>query len=271
MKMKRLAAALAALTLFCTGTAWGEGKKTMFEKEWYLQAVKDSVMSAGNNARLKKVIDRARNGEQITLATIGGSITEGAGASTYKECWASRLAVRFGSAYGVNNGANVKLVNELLDVDLKNTLYFIPFASPKSTMYNERTFNDMDLNRSAHIKNSLSNLIVQAAENLAINFVGDFHSTAFNANPGIESVFSSKSPSPESYLIANYISRNVGSEVISFDFAGSSYKGAVEDVCNLKKIPAVTCEVLCPFANVIRGSVETSLAQMKSFLDYFGI
>ncbi len=111
MKMKRLAAALAVLTLFCTGTAWGEGKKTMFEKEWYLQAVKDSVMSAGNNARLKKVIDRARNGEQITLATIGGSITEGAGASTYKECWASRLAVRFGSAYGVNNGANVKLVN----------------------------------------------------------------------------------------------------------------------------------------------------------------
>ena len=167
--------------------------------------------------------------------------------------------------------ANVKLLNELIDVDLKNTLYFIPFASPKSTMYNERTFNDMDLNRSAHIKNSLSNLIVQAAENLAINFVGDFHSTAFNANPGIESVFSSKSPSPESYLIANYISRNVGSEVISFDFAGSSYKGAVEDVCNLKKIPAVTCEVLCPFANVIRGSVETSLAQMKSFLDYFGI
>jgi predicted deacylase len=129
----------------------------------------------------------------------------------------------------------------------------------------------MDLNRSAHIKNSLSNLIVQAVENLAINFVGDFHSTAFNANPGIESVFSSKSPSPESYLIANYISRNVGSEVISFDFAGSSYKGAVEDVCNLKKIPAVTCEVLCPFANVISGSVETSLAQMKSFLDYFGI
>ena len=125
--------------------------------------------------------------------------------------------------------ANVKLLNELLDADLKNTLYFIPFASPKSTMYNERTFNDMDLNRSAHIQNSLSNLIVQAVENLAINFVGDFHST------------------------------------------GSSYKGAVEDVCNLKKIPAVTCEVLCPFANVIRGSVETSLAQMKSFLDYFGI
>jgi predicted deacylase len=159
----------------------------------------------------------------------------------------------------------------MIGSDLNNTLYFIPFASPKSTMYNERTFNEMDLNRSAHITNSLSNLIVKTVEDLGIDFVGDFHSTAFNANPGIESVFSSKSPSPESYLIANYISRDVGSEIISFDFAGSSYKGAVEDVCNLKKVPAVTCEVLCPFGNVGRGTVDKSFAQMKSFLNYFGM
>lgn len=167
--------------------------------------------------------------------------------------------------------ANVRLLNEFANADLSNTLYFIPFASPKSTMNNERTFNEMDLNRSAHIKNSLSNLIVKRVVDWGIDFVGDFHSTAFNANPGIESVFSSKSPAPESYLIANYISRKVGSEIISIDFAGSSYKGAVEDVCNLKKVPAVTCEVLCPFGNVVRGSVEKSFAQMKGFLNYFGI
>ena len=81
MKIRKLAAALTVLVLLCSGTAQGEGKKTMFEKEWYLQALKDSVMSVGNNARLKKVIDRARGGEEITLATIGGSITEGAGAA----------------------------------------------------------------------------------------------------------------------------------------------------------------------------------------------
>ena len=111
MRMKRLAAALAALTLLCAGTAGGEGKKTMFEKEWYLQALKDSVMSAGNNARLKKVIRRAQRGEEITLATIGGSITEGAGAADYRDCWAARFSVRFGKAYGVNDGENVHLVN----------------------------------------------------------------------------------------------------------------------------------------------------------------
>ena len=167
--------------------------------------------------------------------------------------------------------ANVKLLNEMLYEDLNHTLYFIPFASPKSSMNNQRTLNTMDLNRSAHIKNSVSNLIVQAVEDLRINFVGDFHSTSFNSNPGIESVFSSKSPSPESYLIANYISQDVGCDVLSVDFAGSSYKGAVEDVCNLNGVPAVTGEVVCPFAIVGEGTVERSYSQMKSFLDYFGV
>jgi hypothetical protein len=167
--------------------------------------------------------------------------------------------------------ACVRLLNGLVNEDLNHTLFFIPFASPKSSMMNERTFNEMDLNRSAHIRNSLSNRIVQAVLDLGIDFVGDFHSTAYNANPGFESIFSSKSPSPESFLMANFISKNVGSEVISFDYAGSSYKGAVEDVCNLRGVPAVTCEVLCPFANVADGSVEKSFAQMRSFLDYFGV
>ena len=147
--------------------------------------------------------------------------------------------------------ANVKLLSSLLFEDLRNTVYFIPFASPKSTMNNERTFNAMDLNRSAHINDSVSNLIVQSVENLGIDFVGDFHSTAFNANPGCEAIFTSKSPSAESYLMANYISRDVGSEIISFDYAGSSYKGAVEDVCNLNGVPAITCEVLCPFGKKV--------------------
>lgn len=166
--------------------------------------------------------------------------------------------------------ACLSLLNELIGSDLNNTVYVIPFASPKSTMNNERTFNSLDLNRSAHIANSLSNMIIQAVSELKIEFVGDFHSTAYNSNPGVESVFSSKNPSPESYLMAEYISEEVGSEVISFDVAGSSYKGAIEDVCNLRGIPAVTCEVVSPFASVGKGSFEKSLEQMKSFLTYFG-
>ena len=165
--------------------------------------------------------------------------------------------------------ANVRLINELVDSELNNTLYFIPFAAPKASMYNQRLFNSMDLNRASHIKNSISNLIIQKIIDLGIDFVGDFHSTSYNSNPGFESVFASKSPTSESVNMAKHISENVGSKIISFDIAGSTYKGAVEDVCNLKGIPAVTCEVLSPFASVGEGSVLKSLSQMKSFINYF--
>ena len=165
--------------------------------------------------------------------------------------------------------ANLTLLDELVDRDLNNTVYVIPFASPNSTMNNERSFNSLDLNRAAHIANSLSNQIIQAIEELKIDCVGDFHSTAYNSNPGFESVFSSKNPSPESVLMAHHISNEVGSEIIRYDVAGSQYKGAVEDVCNLRGIPAVTCEVLSPYTKKRKGSFEKSLQQMKSFFFFF--
>ena len=167
--------------------------------------------------------------------------------------------------------ANLKLMNEFVNLDIQNTLFFIPFVAPKATMLNSRFFNSIDLNRSSHIKNSLSNVIIETIEELEIDFVGDFHSTAYNSNPGCESVFSSKSPTPESFLMASYISRDVKCKLIAFDSAGESYKGAVEDVCNIKGIPAITGEVLSPFSSVGAGSVERALLQMKSFLSYFGI
>ena len=166
--------------------------------------------------------------------------------------------------------AGLTLLNELAGEDLNNTVYLIPIASPKSTMNNERTFNSVDLNRAAHIANSLSNKIISLIEELKIDFVGDFHSTAYNSNPGFEAVFSSKNPSPESHLVAEHICGEVGSEIISYDLAGSQYKGAIEDVCNLRGTPAVTCEVVSPFASIAKGSFEKSLEQMKSFLAYFG-
>lgn len=167
--------------------------------------------------------------------------------------------------------AHVQLLNKLSNKKLNHTIYFIPFASPKSTMNNQRTLNSRDLNRSAHIKNSISNLILNFAINEGVKFIADFHSTAYNSNPGREAIFSSKYPTPESFIIANHISQKLGSDIIFFEMAGSSYKGAIEDVSNLRGIPAITAEVLSPFSKVAQGSVEKSFAQMKSFLDYFGI
>lgn len=107
-KLKRCTILLAALLLMAAVSGLGEGVK-LTEQEWYLPALKDAELRLGNNARLKKVIERAMDGEKITIATIGGSITEGAGAASYQECWASRFLVRFKSDYCPN--ANAYLIN----------------------------------------------------------------------------------------------------------------------------------------------------------------
>ena len=105
--MKRLIAGLLVLCMIGGGLAMAE----YAEEAWYADALKECEMSLGNNLRLKKVIGRAQSGEQITIATVGGSITEGAAASKYEECWASRFAAQFGETYGTDGGTNVTLVN----------------------------------------------------------------------------------------------------------------------------------------------------------------
>ena len=107
---RRAGILLTALIMLCVSAALGD-EMIIYETDWYRQGMVDSIMRVGNNARLKNVIERAMNGEQVTLATIGGSITEGAGAVLYEQCWAYRFQTLFGSSYGTDNGSNVALVN----------------------------------------------------------------------------------------------------------------------------------------------------------------
>ena len=52
-----------------------------FESEGYNKMIVRSLLNRGNNRRLKKAIEKAEKGEDITIAFIGGSITQGAGPS----------------------------------------------------------------------------------------------------------------------------------------------------------------------------------------------
>ena len=104
---KRLACLLMAILILGGGTAMAE----FTEETWYGEALEECVVSPGNNLRLKNVIQRAREGETLTLAMVGGSITEGALASDYKECWAKRFAKQFARTYGAEEGKYIYLVN----------------------------------------------------------------------------------------------------------------------------------------------------------------
>lgn len=79
--------------------------------ERYNKMKADSLLSTGNNARLKNVIKKAGNGEDVTLAYIGGSITEGALASPNSKCYAEVSANAFAKLYGKGDGSNVHFIN----------------------------------------------------------------------------------------------------------------------------------------------------------------
>jgi predicted deacylase len=163
------------------------------------------------------------------------------------------------------------IAEELIEKELNGTVYITPFAIPDATMKNSRRFKGFDMNRSASKEGSPSNKILNAIATFDAVSVADFHATKPRSNPGIESVFCSKIPCPESYMIAKYITNSTQSKVICHKNAGSLYSGAIEDECNLKRTAAVTCEVVSENCEVAPGSPERSYLQMISYLKYFGI
>ncbi|WP_297424852.1 SGNH/GDSL hydrolase family protein [Clostridium sp.] len=82
-----------------------------FESVQYNSMISKSLLNMGNNRRLKGAIDKARKGEDITIAYIGGSITQGAGAKPiHTECYAYGSYVQFREIFGKNGGDNVHFV-----------------------------------------------------------------------------------------------------------------------------------------------------------------
>lgn len=80
-------------------------------EELYGQMVKGGVFSTGNNARIKTALQKARAGEDVSLAYIGGSITEGGGYNPNSACYAEVSATAFAEKYGKNGGGNVHFIN----------------------------------------------------------------------------------------------------------------------------------------------------------------
>lgn len=79
----------------------------------YPSMVKKSALSTGNNGRIKKAIEKAESGQDVTLAYIGGSITEGFAASETKnsDCYAETSYNQFKKAFGAGDGSNVHFIN----------------------------------------------------------------------------------------------------------------------------------------------------------------
>jgi len=82
-----------SLMLGCTGGAAAQGVFTG-------EMTERSYVSAGNIQRLHRAIDKARAGEKVTIAYIGGSITEGLYAEMREtQCYAALSAQIFADKY----------------------------------------------------------------------------------------------------------------------------------------------------------------------------
>ncbi|MBO4728726.1 MAG: SGNH/GDSL hydrolase family protein [Spirochaetaceae bacterium] len=85
------------------------------ENSVYEKLLKASVMSYGNNCRLKYFLNKLKNGEDVYIACLGGSVTEGAGPANYKDGYAYKfcdsLKKRFSTNPPAKDGTNIHFVN----------------------------------------------------------------------------------------------------------------------------------------------------------------
>ncbi|MCR4742952.1 MAG: SGNH/GDSL hydrolase family protein [Treponema sp.] len=77
------------------------------EEDVYKEFMDKAVISVGNNYRLKKVIEKLRAGEDVYIAALGGSVTEGAGPQNFRDGYAYQFCRKLNAAYTSNNGQNV--------------------------------------------------------------------------------------------------------------------------------------------------------------------
>lgn len=116
-----------------------ETKAPETEEEFHAAMINRSVFSLGNNYRIKKQIEKLKNNENVTIAYIGGSITEGVG-GTAETCYAKRSFDKICELFGNTNSTyinaglsgtpsvlgNIRLERDVLSND--PGIVFIEFA-----------------------------------------------------------------------------------------------------------------------------------------------
>ena len=82
-----------------------------FDSPEYRTMIERSCMQEGNLFRMKRAIAKARAGENVTIAYIGGSITQGAGAKPIAaNSYAYRSYEAFKQRFGKGDGSNVHFI-----------------------------------------------------------------------------------------------------------------------------------------------------------------
>ena len=68
----------------------------------YEESIKKSLVSKNNNYLVKKVLEKMRAGDEVIISALGGSVTEGAGPSSYTQGYAYQFKDMFIEKYAAN-------------------------------------------------------------------------------------------------------------------------------------------------------------------------
>ena len=119
------------------------------------EMIKNSLVSKGDISRLIRVIDKAKNGQDITIAFVGGSITQGCNATTKENCYVSRTYSWFKETFkninincinsGVGATGSIIGVHRVKKVLSHNPdIVFIDFAvNDKSSIYDKIAYESL--------------------------------------------------------------------------------------------------------------------------------
>lgn len=84
-----------------------EDTPVSFGTEEYQAMIAKSLLQQGNNYRIKQALKKVNNGEQVTIAYIGGSITQGAGAKPiHSHCYAYQSYLKIKELCGNKENLN---------------------------------------------------------------------------------------------------------------------------------------------------------------------
>ena len=82
-----------------------------FDTPAYNETIARSCLSTGNNVRIKRVLQQLREGKPTTIAFLGGSITQGAGAVPSQElCYAHKTYEAICEKYTPDHGTHVRYI-----------------------------------------------------------------------------------------------------------------------------------------------------------------
>lgn len=159
--------------------------------------------------------------------------------------------------------AALNLIRELDRCSLNGTVYIIPFTAPPASARNAKLFDGKNLNLTADVPGTPTNIILNMAKKLEIDSLADFHATS--THPAKDAVI--YHPSLASSKMAVFVNKEAYSELMALIYN----PGILIAACNNQQIPSILCEVESPDGEASNKSIEVSYNQMKAFLEFHRI